>query len=89
MTKIFESDIEKLAIKALENQGYAYLTPEEQETARGNFAAVVLQDRLRDAVTRLNPDIPEDVRKQAIREVLALKGQNLLESNEYFWASPK
>ena len=81
---ISESKVEELAITILKGQGYTYLTPKEQEEERGDFETVVLKDRLDDAVSKLNPEIPKEVREQALREVFELKGQNLLESNEYF-----
>jgi len=34
MTQIFESDVEKLAVDLMANQGFTYLSPEEQELAR-------------------------------------------------------
>ena len=84
MTKIFESDIEKLTIEILKEQGYTYLTPEEQETERRDLSSVILKRRLSNAISKLNPEIPEDVGEQAMREVFELKGQNLLENNKHF-----
>lgn len=82
MTKIFESDIEKLVLDLLESQGYAYLSPESQEAERADLSEVVLKERLQDAVERLNPFIPADARKQAMRQVLNLPSQNLMDNNE-------
>lgn len=84
MTKIFESDIENFVIKLLEKQRYVYLSPEEQETERQNLADVVLRGRLKSAIDKLNPNIPEDAKEQALREVLNLPSQNLIENNEAF-----
>ncbi|NLB82386.1 MAG: type I restriction endonuclease subunit R, partial [Clostridiaceae bacterium] len=84
MTRIFESDIEKFAIKLLEIQGYAYLSPEQQETERHKFSDVVLRGRLKSAIDHLNPNIPVDAKEQALREVLNIPNQNLIENNEAF-----
>lgn len=84
MTKIFESDIEKFTIELLEKQGYVYLSPEEQETERQNLSDVVLRGRLKSAIDKLNPNIPVEAREQALREVLNLPSQNLIENNEAF-----
>ncbi len=84
MSNIFESDIENFAIELLENQGYVCLSPEEQETERQNLSDVVLRGRLKSAIDKLNPNIPEDAREQALREVLNLPSQNLIENNEAF-----
>ncbi|PIQ79974.1 DEAD/DEAH box helicase, partial [Candidatus Peregrinibacteria bacterium CG11_big_fil_rev_8_21_14_0_20_41_10] len=84
MTKIFESDIEYFTIELLQKQGYTYLSPEEQEIERADLADVVLRGRLKSAIDKLNPSIPEDAKEQALREVLNLPSQNLIENNEAF-----
>lgn len=84
MTKIFESDIEKMTIELLESQGYVYLSPEEQAAERENLSEVVLRGRLKAAIDKLNPNIPQDAKEQALREVLNLPSQNLIENNEAF-----
>ncbi len=84
MTKIYESDIENFCIELLEKQGYTYLSPEEQEVERADLSDVVLRGRLKMAIDKLNPNIPEDAKKQALREVLNLPSQNLIENNEAF-----
>lgn len=84
MTNIYESDIENFCIELLQKQGYTYLSPEEQETERANLADVVLHDRLKSAIDKLNPTVPEDAKEQALREVLNLPSQNLIENNQAF-----
>lgn len=84
MTKISESQIENFTIELLEKQGYTYLSPEQQETERQNLSDVVLRGRLKSAIDKLNPNIPEDAREQALREILNLPSQNLIENNEAF-----
>ena len=84
MTGIFESDIENFAIELLEKQGYTYLSPEKQGAERQNLSEVVLRGRLKSAIDNLNPDIPADAKEQALREVLNLSSQNLIENNEAF-----
>ncbi len=85
MASLYESDVEQLAIELLENQGYRYLSPEKQETERQNLSDVVLRGRLKTAIDSLNPTIPAKVREQALRQVVAFSGQNLIESNEAFY----
>ncbi len=84
MTKIYESDIEHFAIELLQKQGYAYLSPEEQESERESLSEIVLRGRLKAVIDKFNPGIPEDARQQALREVLNLPSQNLIENNEAF-----
>ncbi len=85
MSRIYESDIEKWVVELLEQQGYTYLAPDEQEAERGDLREVILQSRLRAAVERLNPNVSEDAREDAIKKVLQVASQPLLaEANEEF-----
>ncbi len=85
MTTLHESDVEELAVKLLEQQGYAPLSPEEAERERQDISDVILRDRLRTAIQRLNPDIPKTVREQVFRQVTNLPFQNLIENNRAFY----
>ncbi len=80
MPRITESDLENLAIDLLEEQGYRYLEAQD----RTDSANVVLRPRLEAAVDKLNPDIPANAKQHALREVLNLPDQNLIESNRAF-----
>lgn len=82
MTKIFESTIEEFVIELLQNQGFEYLAPEEQELERPDLSEVVLKKRLKRAIDELNPDISEEAKEQALRQVLNLPSQNLIDNNE-------
>ena len=84
MTKIYESDVEKLCIGLLQEQGYSYLSPEALESEREKPSDIVLYARLKDAIAKLNPLIPEEAKEQALREVLNLPSPNLIENNEAF-----
>ena len=84
MSKIFESDIENLCIKFLEEQGFSWLRQEEQEEEREEFTNVILKSRLESTIEKLNPEIPQNAREQAMREVCNLSYQDLLENNRAF-----
>lgn len=85
MNRIYESHIEEWVVELLEKQGFSYLSPEDQESERGDLHDVVLAQRLRDAVARLNPEVSEDAREDAIKKVLALASSpHLVEANEEF-----
>ncbi len=84
MTHIYESELEELVIQSLEAQGFKYLEPELQEEERGELSEVVLKGRLRREVARLNPEIPEEAREYALKQVMGLSSQNLVENNEAF-----
>jgi type I restriction enzyme, R subunit len=89
MTRLFESDIEQLAIEVLQALGYHYvcgrdIAPDGQFPERDSFADVLLQDRLRGAIARLNPHIPADAREDALRQILRINSTELLVNNEIF-----
>ncbi len=85
MTTLYESDIEEHTIALLQQQGYKYISFKQQEAERKGASDVILHDRLKNGIYKLNPKLPENVREQALREVVALSGQNLIESNEKFY----
>jgi len=88
-TKITESEIEKFAIELLEHQGYQYIyapdiAPDSDTPERDRFEDVLLLERLRKAVGRINPSIPADAREDAIRQVQRLNSPELISNNEAF-----
>ncbi|AKB36727.1 Type I restriction-modification system, restriction subunit R [Methanosarcina siciliae C2J] len=88
-TKITESEIEKFAIELLEHQGYQYIyapdiAPDSDTPERDRFEDVLLLERLRKAVGRINPGIPADAREDAIRQVRRLNSPELISNNEAF-----
>ncbi len=84
MPHLNESDVEQLTIELLEAEGYKYLAPEVQETEHPDLTEVVLKDRLKAALNRINPNIPEETRQQAFKQILNLPSQNLVDNNEAF-----
>ncbi|KAF5423442.1 MAG: hypothetical protein C00003105_00368 [ANME-2 cluster archaeon HR1] len=76
--KITESEIEQFAIELLEHQGYQYIyapdiAPDSDTPERRSFEDVILRDRLRTAVGRINPDISPDAREDAIKQITPKK----------------
>ncbi len=89
MNKITESHIETFAIDLLEKQGYQYIygpdiAPDSATPARQSFEDVLLLDKLRNAVARINPTISADVREDAIKQIQRLNSPELIANNEAF-----
>jgi type I restriction enzyme R subunit len=89
MKPITESDIETLAIEALEALGWDYvyglkIAPGAESAERESFEQVILTGRLRKQLALINPGIPEDVREQAIQKVQRLYSPELIANNEEF-----
>ncbi len=89
MSKFDESVVEEAALNWFTELGYALanapqLGPGEIATERSSFADVVLVGRLRDAIARLNPAIPNDAREEAMRKVLRHSAPSLVGNNRAF-----
>jgi type I restriction enzyme R subunit len=86
-----ESVVEDAALSWFDDLGYAVahgpdLAPGEPESERASYGDVILIERLRDAVRRLNPVIPEDARDEAVRKVLRAETPALTANNRRFHA---
>ena len=89
MTKITESAIELLAIQRLESLGYNYLygpeiAPDGHSPERETFEQILLLNRLKTAVRKINPGIPLDAQYEAIKEIQRIVSPELLANNETF-----
>ena len=89
MHKISESAIEDLAIECLLAQGYAYLpgpeiAPDGKTPLRASFEDVLLLEKVRAAVDRLNPGIPAAARADALRQIQRFHSPELITNNETF-----
>ena len=89
MTRLYENDIEMLAIEQLEALGWTYihgseLLPDCSSPERPSLEDVVLNGRLERAIAQLNPDIPARQREEARNQVIRVVSPELLTSNEDF-----
>ncbi len=60
------------------------IAPGEPAAERDSFGDVVLVGRLREAIRRLNPAIPEEAREDALRKVLRVATPSLAQTNRAF-----
>lgn len=84
-----ESIVEDAALEWFGELGYAvghgpHLAPGEPAAERDSFSEVVLVGRLRAAIRRLNPAIPEEAREEALRKVLRVGTPSLTQTNRAF-----
>ncbi|MBI9031219.1 hypothetical protein JEZ13_04305 [bacterium] len=75
MPKITESTIESFAIELLELLGYHYIyapdiSHDSDRPERTSYEEVLLINRLREAVRRINPDTPSEVQEEASNGLL-------------------
>src|SRR3989344_374043 len=78
-----ESTIENLTLELLKEAGWRYASAEELEHEREDWGVVVLVARIRDTILKLNPELPEEARAFALREVLRIASltDNVVENN--------
>lgn len=89
MKPITENIIEQSAIEILQSQGWDYangkeISPEGLFCERENFSQIVLLNRLRTAIAKINPTIPLDAQEAAVQKVLRIASPDLLHNNEEF-----
>ena len=90
MAKITEEQIENLAIELLQNQGFDYchgkdIAPDSKNPLRTNFDEVILKPILQDAINRLNPNIPNSAKDDALNQVLRVFSPDLMVANKEFY----
>ena len=85
---ISENEIEEIALGYLQKLGYTHLlgtviSPDGEQPER-QYNEVVLVNRLRDAIDKLNPSIAQDAKEDALKKVLRTESPNQLINNENF-----
>jgi type I restriction enzyme R subunit len=87
-SSITENEIEEIALSYLQGLGYTYqlgtvISPDGEHPER-QYNEVVLVTRLRDAIDKLNPNISQDAKEDALKKVLRTESPNVLINNENF-----
>lgn len=95
MSGISEDDVEQAMLECLGSVGWTTahgpdISPPDPHTAgtdRATYREVVLADRLREVVARLNPHIPPAAREHAVRRVITPNVPGLVSANRqvYRW----
>ncbi len=89
MTATFtESVVEEAALAWLESVGWQVahgpdIAADMPAAERADYSEVVLAQRLRDALARLNPDLPAEALEDAFRKLTRPEGADLIQRN---WA---
>lgn len=84
-----EDQLEQLAITWFQDSGWEYrygpeIAPDGDLPERADYRQVVLVDRLREAIERLNPGLPAAVLDEVLHRVTKLSDPTLLQSNRRF-----
>src|SRR3954470_2623770 len=83
---ISEDIVEQAALGIFADLGYAYasanqIAPDGSSPVRVAYSDVILTERLRVAVERLNPRIPAEARSEAIKQLFITETPSLVEEN--------
>ena len=89
MTTFTEADVETAALSWLSSLGWqtAYgpdITPDNPGAERTDFTQVVLEERLRNALLNLNPDLPPSALETGLRQLINPVGPTLEARNHSF-----
>ena len=89
MNSITEIDIETAALNWLAGMGYSVLhgpdiAPDAPDAERSRYEDVALTGRFRNAVARLNPNIPSESQDEAVQKVLSPSSPSLIQNNRSF-----
>src|SRR4030042_5947580 len=81
-----ESIVEQASLAWLESLGYTIISgleiaPGEAQAERENYGQVVLEGRLRQALQRLNPQVPVDALEEAFRKLTRPDSPSLVANN--------
>jgi len=89
--KYTESELEKATLEWLHELGYEIvfgpaIAPDGETPERKNYSDIVLIERLRKAVAKINPHIPLEIQEEAIKKVvnIAYSSPNLITTNKSF-----
>jgi type I restriction enzyme R subunit len=89
MSKIYEQQIETLVMELLESLGYEGVYGPDIafdgiRPERNSYEDVVLEERVRKAIFRLNPTIPTEAKEEAVKQIQRLNSPELITNNEAF-----
>jgi len=89
MTRITENEIEEFAIELLEKSVYQYyygpdIAPDGETPMRASFEDVLLLEKVKAAIDRLNPSIPPATRAVALKQIQRFHSPELITNNESF-----
>jgi type I restriction enzyme R subunit len=84
-----EDQLEQEALAWLQDVGYSHrygpdIAHDSPTPERNSYRQVILPFRLREAINRLNPSIPDAAREDAFKQVMDLGIPALLTANQYF-----
>jgi type I restriction enzyme R subunit len=89
MSYLDEAQVEIVTVEYFRDLGYEYvhgpqIAPDGDTPERADYGQVVLTRRLRDAIARINPDVPDEAIEDALRQVTRTDSPSLIINNRAF-----
>jgi len=89
MSAFNENTVEQATLEWLRSMGYEYqfgpsIAPDEPTAERDSYREVLLLGRLREALVRLNPNVPQTALDEAVRKVSTPEHPSLMQNNRAF-----
>ncbi|AOM82209.1 type I restriction endonuclease subunit R [Salisediminibacterium beveridgei] len=89
MYQFREEELEQATLEWLEEVGFttmngAELAPDGSRPERSSYQDVVLAERLKDALFRINPTVPREAITEAARQITIQQHPNLIQNNKAF-----
>lgn len=86
---ITESEVEQVVLDILSELGYTVvhgpdIAPDGSRPERKDYSDVVLADRLKTAIDKFNPSIPQSAKEEALKKVLRVESPSLVVNNHRF-----
>lgn len=84
-----EDTLEQASLEILESLGYEYihgkeLSPNAEFPQRESYKEVILKEKVKDALFKINRDLPHEALEQAYRAIISFNSPSLEENNRYF-----
>jgi type I restriction enzyme R subunit len=89
MNRLDEAQAELVTVDYFRELGYEcmhgpYIAPDGEAPERVDYGQVVLTRRLRDALVRINPDVPDEAIEDALKQVTRADSPSLIVNNRAF-----
>ncbi|MDU6983960.1 MAG: type I restriction endonuclease subunit R [Terrisporobacter othiniensis] len=84
-----EDELEQASLEILQSLGYEYihgkeLSPSAEFPQRESYREVILSDKVKEALFRINRDLPNEALENAYRQIISFNSPSLEENNKYF-----
>lgn len=87
--KFDESTVEEASLEILSALGYEHIkgadiSPGGEYEERDSYSDVILKDRVKNALFKINRNLPEQALEEAYRQIIAFNSPSLEENNQHF-----